>query len=247
MVTKSLTDGVNFYASTFSEIEWCITVNANAQPGTRYYFKEYGSTKICNTVGVGSGLPALTTVGVLPVKLTSFNLSNNAKKISLTWTTASEQNNDRFEVMRSSDSKVWKILTTVKGQGTTDLSNNYNTIDETPLNGINYYIIKQYNINGSFNYSEIKAFKLAGGTKSVIHISPNPAHGSISFSTTQNFNDVEVSLSNINGINLYNEKFAKVSIGSINKLKLQKLPAPGLYILTLKTAGLIETNKFIIY
>lgn len=247
MVTNTLTDAVNFTASSFTEIEWCLKVCANAQPGTKYYFKEYGSTNNCNSVGVGAGLPSLTTIGVLPIKLTSFNLQNFAKKISLTWITASEDNNDRFEILRSSNSKDWKTVITVKGKGTTDLSNNYNVLDEHPLNGINYYIIKQYNTNGSFSLSEIKALKLMADTKSFVSVSPNPTHGCISFSTTQSFNNVEVSLANLNGGNIHKEIIAALTPGSINKLKLLKLPAPGLYILTLKGNGMYETNKVIIY
>lgn len=246
MVTNPNTDGVNFYVSTFTEIEWCVKVCTNAQPGTKYYFKEYGSTNSCNAVGVGSGLPALTTIGVLPVKLTSFNLISNAKEIILKWATASEENNDRFEILRSGDSKNWKTITTVKGQGTTSLSTNYSTIDESPLYDINYYKIKQLNNNGSFSFSEIKAIKSSANKKSFLSISPNPAHVSIDFSTTHNISNVEVSLANINGSIIYKEKIINLTSGSVNKLKLQKLPAPGLYILTLRGVDLFETNKLII-
>ena len=230
-----------------TEIEWFITVTSSAALGTTYYFREHGTTCNC-TPAVATGYPSLTMSGVLPVKLTSFTLSSLDKKIKLDWTTAMEQSNARFDILRSSDSKNWKTIASVKGHGTTNLSNNYQIYDANPLNGTNYYQLKQFDLDGNFYLSEIKALNSSSAaTKDVVSISPNPAHGSITFSTTASYNNVNLALNNVNGSIIYRETITSLNSNAINKLKMQKLPAPGIYILTLKAAGLSEAHKVIIY
>ena len=53
----------------------------------------------------------------LPIELLSFNATNAKDKILLSWTTASETNNDFFQVERSLDGIQWNILDTLKGAG----------------------------------------------------------------------------------------------------------------------------------
>lgn len=225
-----------------TEIEWFLTVNNSAAPGTTYYFREHGTTCNCTPVSY----PSLTMSGVLPVKLTSFTVNNKIKTIKLNWTTAMEQSNARFDILRSSDSKNWKTIASVKGHGTTNLANSYQIIDENPFNGTNYYQLKQFDLDGNFYLSEIRELNLTADVKSVVSILPNPTHNGITFSTTTKYSNVAVALNAINGSVLYKEAITVLNANSITKLKMQKLPAPGLYILTLKAAGLSETHKVII-
>ena len=244
MVKNTTTNGVNISPSTFTEIEWAIIVTTSALPGTKYYFRESGTTNCCNLII--SKLAALTMTGVLPVKLTSFNVTADAKKVKLDWSTAMELNNDHFEILRSNDGKTWESISSVKGHGTTSLTNNYKIYDESPLSGINYYKIKQLDIDGKISLSEMKAIKFQAGVNSVLKVSPNPAHGNITYSTTNTYKNVEVTLTNVNGGIISQEIITTVNAGAINKLKLQKAPVAGMYILTLKSADLFETSKVMV-
>ena len=104
-----------------TEFEWAITSTPNIVPNTTYYFREWGST--ANNLDIGMTYPSLVTAGVLPIKLTGFTVSREDKRVKLEWTTASEQNNARFEIQRSSDGKTWNTIASLKGQGTTAASN----------------------------------------------------------------------------------------------------------------------------
>src|SRR6478735_2508883 len=61
----------------------------------------------------------------LPVELISFKGAASNEGITLTWTTASEKNNDYFSVQYSTDGRNFESVGYVKGKGTTAATSNY--------------------------------------------------------------------------------------------------------------------------
>lgn len=94
--------------------------------------------------------------GSLPIELLYFTADKlSCGTNSLIWETASESNNDRFEVERSSDGITFIKVGTVKGAGTSTSRNKYNLTDYNPIQELNYYRLKQIDLDGSFTYSNI--------------------------------------------------------------------------------------------
>ena len=226
-----------------TEFEWAIKATGFVAPNTTYYFRQWGAT--ANLDG-GMTFASLTTAAVLPIKLSAFNASRENNKVKLEWTTASEQNNDRFEILRSSDGRSWKPVANIKGHGTTAISTNYKAYDESPLNGINYYIIRQYDVDGHSYQSDVKFVRMQV-TKSIISVYPNPAHAAINFSVAnKTASNVEATLTNVNGKVVHRENFSNIPANSTNKLSLQHQPVPGIYILKLNAEGLSESTRVVI-
>ncbi|MEJ7585973.1 MAG: T9SS type A sorting domain-containing protein [Ferruginibacter sp.] len=227
-----------------TEFEWVITATANAMPNTTYYFREWGAA--ANNLDIGMTYPSLTTAGVLPIKLSGFNVAREGKRIRLEWSTASEQNNDRFEVQRSSDGTTWKTIASIKGKGNSAASSAYKAYDEDPLSGTNFYIIRQYDLDGQSSKSGIKMIKMSRSA-SVISIFPNPSNSGVNFSIeNKGISNMEATLTNLNGSIVHQEIFKNVPANSINKLNLAQQPAPGVYILKLKSTELSESVKIVI-
>jgi hypothetical protein len=110
----------------------------------------------------------------LPVNLISFTATNvNAEYISLKWATSNEINSDYFEVERSNDGVSFKAIGKVKAAGNSLATQYYSFNDENPLTAINYYRLKQFDINGNIYYSNIVVVNF--GKSSVPIIFPNPA------------------------------------------------------------------------
>ena len=108
-----------------------------------------------STFALGNSLGG---INVLPIELISFNAQKNSNVVDLTWITATESNNDYFDVQKSNDGESFETLTTVKTQapeGNSRVTLNYNTTDEKPFSGYNYYRLKQFNRDGTFEYSNI--------------------------------------------------------------------------------------------
>lgn len=90
----------------------------------------------------------VTSETPLPVALTAFTGTAINESIVLNWSTASEQNNDYFEVQHSADGKSFKNIGTVDGAGTSTTVNTYSFVDENPNAGTNYYRLVQHDFDG---------------------------------------------------------------------------------------------------
>lgn len=109
-----------------------------------------------------------------PVELTYFEARQQQNTILLTWVTASELNNSHFEIERSSDGIYFTSIKSINGHGSTDVEITYNLIDYEPLNGVNYYRLKQVDYDGDFEYSEVVSVEFIA-FKTVI--TPNISNG----------------------------------------------------------------------
>ena len=112
----------------------------------------------------------------LPVELTTFTGSPSSGGINLKWTTASEKENDRFEIERSINGKDFEKIGSVKGNGTTSNANNYKYLDTRPNSNLLYYRLKQVDFNGASEFSKIVMVKTNDSQTEALAISmaPNP-------------------------------------------------------------------------
>lgn len=87
--------------------------------------------------------------GTLPVDLLSFKAIALHNAIKLTWTTATESDNDYFTLFRSPNGfEYLELVGKVNGAGTSNIPITYTYIDDNPSNGINYYVLTQTDYNG---------------------------------------------------------------------------------------------------
>lgn len=109
----------------------------------------------------------------LPVELTSFEAINETGRIRLRWTTATELNNEYFQVLRSKGGTEWTGLGTVDGHGTTNEPQFYTFLDETAPVGAWYYKLRQVDFDGAFEYSSvIRVYR--GEDDFAVNIYPSP-------------------------------------------------------------------------
>jgi hypothetical protein len=90
----------------------------------------------------------------IPVELVSFNAVAYNGVVELNWMTATETNNQGFEVQRSSDGE-FITLDFVNGHGTTTEVQSYSYIDRNVNAGVYSYRLKQVDFDGTFEYSNV--------------------------------------------------------------------------------------------
>ena len=120
----------------------------------------------------------------LPIELLFFKATKNVDKISLSWATASELNFDYFDVEKSSDGSNFHSIAHVKGNGTTNIRQDYSLDDEKPLLGKNYYRLKSVDFDGYTEYFNVVMVDFDG--KMDFSVYPNPSDG-VTFSAETNF------------------------------------------------------------
>ncbi len=121
----------------------------------------------------------------VPVELVSFNAAVNNNAVSLVWQTATETNNQGFEIERKADNQSWEKIGFIAGNGNSTEISNYSFVDgNLNGNGIYSYRLKQIDNDGSFEYSQVVNVNV--GTPANFELTqnyPNPFNPS----TTINF------------------------------------------------------------
>lgn len=111
----------------------------------------------------------------VPVHLLHFTARKAALgKVKLSWATAQETNSDVFEIERSADGKTYSKIAEVNAGGNTQRVLNYAIVDELPLQ-VNYYRLKQVDIDGSAHYSSVVRVVVEEAGSAVLNMYPIPA------------------------------------------------------------------------
>lgn len=118
-------------------------------------------------------------VSPLPVELIQFDAVANGDAVDIRWTTASEKDNAFFTVEKSRDGLAFETLSTQKGAGNSTTRTSYYEKDRKPFEGLSYYRLKQYDLNGRYTYSAIEAVDRSGLANTDILVFPNPSDGNI--------------------------------------------------------------------
>jgi len=99
---------------------------------------------------------AKSNLGSLPVELISFNAILQNNDANLDWTTASEINNNYFQIERSENNiSSFKEIGLVYGMGNSNIETNYNFTDINIPEKILYYRLKQVDYDGAYSYSNV--------------------------------------------------------------------------------------------
>lgn len=117
-------------------------------------------------------------LSVTPITLSAFDAElTTSDFVQLTWSTASEINNDYFTIERSADGERYEAIGDIQGSGTTNVARSYSYEDRMPLAGRSYYRLKQTDYDGTFTYSPVVAIDNDMQQIPVLTVFPNPSNG----------------------------------------------------------------------
>ncbi|NEM97295.1 T9SS type A sorting domain-containing protein [Pontibacter burrus] len=171
----------------------------------------------------------------LPVELVNFTASYSNYKVVLQWTTASELNNKRFDVERSTNNKTFVKIGSVNGNGTTNRTIKYKFTDESPLPGMAFYRLKQVDFDGTSDYSKTIALsnnELLSDSK--LQAYPNPFSENLTVTiVTQAAEPATLKLYNLQGREVYSTIIKLQAGANTYQVLPSNLPA-GIYILKVR-------------
>lgn len=174
----------------------------------------------------------LSPFSILPINLISFDAAIiNKDEAKLSWSTASESNNDRFEIERSTNGNNFTKIGELKGKGNSSTRTDYSaTTSIKGLTGVVYYRLKQIDMNGKATYSPIKTIKIASAN--FISVGPNPFIDQVKINTDSESNGkISIKIINSNGNALIDKSFdAKKGRNEFKINNLGNLSA-GMYII----------------
>ncbi len=125
----------------------------------------------------------------LPIHLLSFDVvPYNSNSADLTWTSSTEINSDRYEIERSIDGIHWDFVDKVSAAGNSVSSIHYNYLDAdlpVELSTLFYYRLKMIDLDGTFEYSDIKTVNFDAFLDDIISIYPNPTQDELIIDLTK--------------------------------------------------------------
>ncbi len=108
------------------------------------------------------------------IELLSFEANAEERGNVLSWKTATENNNDHFNVMKSTDGVQFEKIAVIDGAGNSNTIQAYNYTDEDLINTVVYYRIDAFDTDGSSTLSNI--VKVVRDDRNTLTISPVPAN-----------------------------------------------------------------------
>ncbi|RSK37096.1 T9SS type A sorting domain-containing protein [Hymenobacter metallilatus] len=176
----------------------------------------------------------------LPVTLVSFRATVAASDALLTWATAAELRNDRFEVERSNDGRRFERVGTVAGRGTTSQGQQYSFRDAgvARLGQQLYYRLRQVDTDGTSSLSGVQVVAFSDAAAS-FNVAPNPATDQVTLTLNTPARTYTVVLFDVHGREL---RQWQLGGGQQHPLPLSSLPT-GVYLL--RVAGLPGVQRLV--
>ncbi len=222
-----------------------VVIDAEAMlNGNVAYFK---NVPITNGMYISLGNTSPMSMFPLPIELLYFNAKFEVDHVNLSWSTASELNNDYFQIERSGPDLNWKEILTTQGAGNSNTTQYYNEKDRDPLLGVSYYRLKQVDFDGNYKYSNVVSVindNFDSGDE--VFIYPNPVHGgSIILRIPYAMSDIKttVTIYDLSGKRILEYVLQKG--GKLSEINIAKLE-PGAYLVQIHSTLLEETKKLIV-
>ncbi len=182
-------------------------------------------------------------LGSLPVELISFTGKRAGNISQLNWETATEEQNEGFEIEHSLDGRSWANIGFVQGKGTTSEFNQYSFVDRSPSLGTNYYRLKQRDFDGRFEYSDVQSvlFESKGGDP--VSIFPNPSKGHFTLKVDHpEAHNASIKLMDLSGRLIFSEILSE-SNGILNWSRSFDLPPGQVYFTVIQIGEEIYSEK----
>ncbi|WP_400193833.1 Ig-like domain-containing protein [Hymenobacter sp. B81] len=191
--------------------------------------------------------PLTVSIGLLPlpVELVTFEARAKGVDALLTWETASEKNNARFEVERSTDGRSFVKVGEVAGNGTTAARQRYSFVDANAaaVAATVYYRLKQVDFDGTSSTSQPRTVSFEGTTaQAELRLFPSPATDVLNVQVLAPAQQATVTVYATTGALLLTQELGS-SLRTV--LDVSQLPT-GAYVLKVQTAnGLHFTRRFV--
>jgi len=195
-----------------------------------------------NLLSFPDDVPNMLAGDVLPVELTYFTATSEREGVWVKWGTATETNNAYMVVERSFDGVKFQEIGRVKGAGTTLEPQSYSFLDENPLAGVNYYRLRQVDVDGTTNWHPVVAVDVKTGT-TIFSIQPNVVTDFVQVSLqTERTNSTLLQIFDAQG-RLVKEWPMPVHVYR-QDINISDLPG-GLYLARVQLDGVVLTKKLV--
>ena len=184
----------------------------------------------------------------LPVTLVTLSATPQGQRVFINWTSLAEKDVSHYELEKSADGQNFTKFGEQKALGNDELSQGYQSIDNRPINGINYYRLKVWDEDGKFSYSKIVSANINPSAGFILY--PNPNNGSkvsINSDVALPEEDIQLTIIDLSGRVVYRRLISASQRTSTHSIELEALNlSSGNYFINLKGVSLSAQLELVI-
>jgi hypothetical protein len=189
-------------------------------------------------------LNLVTNMAPLPVRFISFEAARSGDDVKLAWKVADEINVSGYHIERSADGRSWNTIGFVPFSTEPVNEKLYTLIDRDPLGTINYYRIRQQDLDGRVKYSDIR-FVRFNSEGMEVRLYPVPVTSVLKLNIQSPVNTAaQIRVLNMPGNTVHQSGIQLVKGGQTKELNLTLLPA-GTYYIEVRGGAHKWSGKFI--
>lgn len=200
------------------------------------------------TGGIGDGWASTyKPMGPIPVNFLYFNAKKQGETAALlNWKTSQELNSAYFNIERSTDAVNFSYIGRVSAAGNSQVPVEYYFTDNNPASGLNYYRLKQVDIDGHFVYTPSRLVRFDALDAGNVRYFPNPTNGMLYIELTESMSkeDKVLNISNAAGIVLNQLKLG-TGTNQLLQVNLGRYPK-GVYFVQVRTATVNSTQRVVL-
>ncbi len=158
----------------------------------------------------------------LPIKLLSFEGKVTSDGIQLSWSTAQETNNKHFELRRAGKDGQFVTIATIAGKVSSQVNSFYNYADRKPFAGINYYQLRQVDLDGNTTTFKTVALKFGAAPRQLQIISSSRNELVVSVTLNEAVKG-SILFTDLTGRILYNQNASLLAGENVIKIPVQQI------------------------
>ncbi|WP_158860869.1 T9SS type A sorting domain-containing protein [Lunatibacter salilacus] len=216
------------------------TVDVSPDAPAGIYHIKYSICEIGNGTNCDEGTVSIEVLATLPVSWIDYHAEANDNGIKITWRTATEKNNEKFQVMRTFNpvQEEFELVGEIPGKGESTDITEYNYLDTEGWNGEKvYYRLDQIDWDGKKSSSAVFTLINYPIKQKKLKLFPNPYRGGkLLFDIRSNLTNRTgyIQVKDITGKQV---GFFEGKLGEASNLLISQLMdcPPGLYFVSLQT------------
>ncbi|MGZ8558100.1 MAG: T9SS type A sorting domain-containing protein [Chitinophagaceae bacterium] len=218
---------------------------------TAYNVANVGTNSLSSTGGITGLLSNYAFSGegffILPVQLIYFKATPQQDKIALQWETATETNNQYYTLEQSLNGTDFIAIAKISASGNTNSLSRYSYDDNTDLQGLVYYRLKQTDIEGSLTYSKIVSVYINQSNNSFTGLFNSQSNTLLINKTGMKNKEAIVLIHNSLGQTLFHKAYSINEPNFTERISFGNKMNTGIYYVTLLNGGKKFTRKIFIH
>lgn len=220
-------------------------VACNAVDAHNAWSSAYKSSYVVDGLNMFNWMIQFQRATTVPVVMKEYNVRLSNKKVFVEWSTSREIGAEGYIVERAGSDQKFQAIGKIAATANPSNLNQYSFIDNSPLQGLNFYRLVQYDVDQRKTYFDIRRVMESSSNRYKVVVYPNPIRSEVTaFINPSRPQQVVIQITNLSG-QVIRTKAAFYKEGNTGvTFALDDIPA-GVYFLRVSGADFSDVQKLV--